>query len=351
MTTPTLRKTLCTLPLAAVLALTACGGGGGGTGTAGTGSHDSTDGNAPGGGSATGTLTLGVTDMPVDSALEVNVVFTGVTLKPAGEDSTPLTFACDDPGFDCGGTGERSIDLLTLTGDDSEKLLDAVTVPAGEYEWIRLQVDAAGPAPGSDGASNIVLDSTQGPEVLAIPSGAQSGLKLVKGFTVPTGSSASFTIDFDLRRAVVELGRPHTPRFLLKPALRLVDNRAAGTLAGTFEPGQYAQGCSDPGDAAVYVYEGGQAATGDIGSDAEPLASVAIADDDGDGVTEPGDSDGIFAFEVGFLDADPDYTVAVTCEASGDTDAGGEPIGFADVVNDVAISAGATTTVTFDGGS
>jgi hypothetical protein len=238
-----------------------------------------------------------------------------------------------------------------LTGDDSATLLDAVTVPAGEYDWIRLQVDAAGPRPGSDGASNIVLDGTQGPEVLAIPSGSQSGLKLVRGFTVPTGGSASFTIDFDLRRAVVELGRPQTPRFLLKPALRLVDNRVAGTLAGTFEPGQYAQGCADPDDAAVYVYSGGQAATGDIGSDDEPLASVAIADDDGDGLTEPEDTDGIFAFEIGFLDAESDYTVAVTCEASADTDAGGDPIGFADVANDVAISAGATTKVTFDGTS
>jgi len=315
---------LAAAPLAAVLGLSACGGGG-------------ADSSADAGG--TGSLTLGVTDMPVDDAHEVNVVFTGVSVKPV--DGSAITFQCDDPELDCGGTGSRTIDLLALTGDASEPLLDGATVPAGDYEWIRLLVDAAESKPGSTGASNIVLESNpDGSEVLAIPSGWHSGLKLVSGFHVPLGGSADFTIDFDLRKGVVHTGRSMAPVYMLKPALRLVDNSAAGTIAGTFEPAQYTDGCDTPEDSAVYVYQGASATTGDVGSENEPLASVGLSDDD---------SDGIYAFEIGFLNADQTYTVAVTCQASDDTETGGDAIDFVDVDGAVEVDAGATTTLTFDG--
>ncbi|MDZ7828724.1 MAG: DUF4382 domain-containing protein [Halofilum sp. (in: g-proteobacteria)] len=110
-----------------------------------------------------------------------------------------------------GGNGFREIDLLTLTGDKSEPLLDDAQLAAGRYDWIRLLVNAK--APGSMilpddtiPGTNIVLDSTSGVEDLLIPSGPQTGLKLVSGFNVPSGGSASFTIDFDLRKA----GRPRS---------------------------------------------------------------------------------------------------------------------------------------------
>ena len=66
-------------------------------------------------------------------------------------------------------------------------------------------------------------------------------------------------------------------------------------------------------------------------------------------MTEPEDSDGIYAFEIGFLNADQTYTVAVTCQASDDTETGGDAIDFVDVDGAVEVDAGATTTLTFDG--
>lgn len=318
------KSPLAAIPLA--LALAGCGGGSGGV-TADGATSDGT----------TGTLTLAITDAPVDEATSVNVVFTAVTLKPA--EGEPFTLACDepaaDPDFDCGGTGSRTIDLLTLTGSASETLLEDVSVPAGDYEWVRLAVDAADPEPGSTGASKIVFP---GPDErdLVIPSGSQTGLKLVSGFTVPVGRSVALILDVDLRRAIREHGGPNDTRYRLRPALRLVDNADVGHLEGTIG-NAFVQNECPTGDTseglAVYVYEGAAASLGDLGDATDPPLTTTVAELD----TGTGD----YVYRVGFLEAGS-YTVAVTCEASADDpDVDGE-LDF--VASDaVAIEAGETT--------
>ena len=81
------------------LAIAGCGGGG--------------DGEPQ---SNTGQLTLGLTDGPIESALRVVVAFTGIELKPAGDEPAldPILFdanSCND--FDAA-LGTCLIDLLEL---------------------------------------------------------------------------------------------------------------------------------------------------------------------------------------------------------------------------------------------
>ncbi|HET9679320.1 MAG TPA: DUF4382 domain-containing protein, partial [Gammaproteobacteria bacterium] len=78
---------------------------------------------------ATGKMTLAVTDAPIDTATSVVVQFNGVEVKPKSGSS--VSFDYEEP---------RSIDLLALQGGDFELLLEDETVPAGEYNWIRLMV-------------------------------------------------------------------------------------------------------------------------------------------------------------------------------------------------------------------
>ncbi len=316
--------------LAGALVLAACGGG-------------STSGS---GGSGSGSLTLAITDAAVDSAAGVNVVFTGITLKP--QDGDPITFECDqpaaDPAFDCDGKGYREIDLMTLTGDESETLLDGVELAAGRFEWIRLHVNAKAPGwrtlpdpllPGS----TIVLDDGSEPDLL-VPSGPQTGLKLVQGFSVPAGGSASFTIDFVLRRAVVHAKIGH----LLRPAFRLIDNSNAGRLVGEITNSFVQTNCPDrdgdgSGDAtgglAVYLYEGSGATAGDLGDAAnEPLITDAA---------ELDPADGNYDYGIGFLEAGH-YTGAVTCEADSDGEDSDDTLQFV-ATADVMVTAGEPPTV------
>ena len=102
------------LPLAIAAALSGCGGGGGG------------------GSASTGTLSLSITDAPVDEADAVIVEFTGVEIKPSGGSS--ISFDFDTP---------QQIDLLALTGGTAEILLNGETLAAGDYEWLRLKVNAS----------------------------------------------------------------------------------------------------------------------------------------------------------------------------------------------------------------
>lgn len=307
---------------AAAAALAGCGGG------------------SSSGGSGTGSLSVGITDGPVDSADAVVVEFSGVTLKPA--DGEPIGIDFTDG---LGNPSPKQWDLLALDGDASELLLEDETVPAGAYDWIRLHVNAPGaddPATPEREGSYIVVDGGA-PQPLDIPSGARTGLKLVSGFTVPAGGELAVTVDFDLRRSVVE-APPGS--YKLKPALRIVDDDDTGHLAGTITANYVTNRCpgGDTNGLAVYVFAGGDVTPDDIdGIDPDPVATDTAE-------LDPATND--YDYGIGFLEAGT-YTAAVTCNAKDDVVPGngsGDPvdndIGLMDAVN-VDIEAGTTTTRDF----
>lgn len=264
-----------------------------------------------------GSFTLGVTDAPVDDAESVVVQFTGVEVH--SEDGDTERFEFDEA---------RQIDLLSLQGDSSENLLEDEELDAGDYEWIRLNVDA------ERGTLDSYIQLENGEEhSLFIPSGAETGLKLVSGFTMAAGGTADFTIDFDLRKSVFNPAQEVSGQdYKLRPALRLVDNLEVGTLAGTVT-GDWAN--DEDCHGAVYVYEEHDAETGSLGSDDEPLASDSVEMNE----------DGEFIFEVGFL-VEGDYTAAFTCEADADEPEEEDDIAFLEALN-TSVTAGETTEVTF----
>ena len=264
----------------------------------------------------TSSLTLGVTDAPVDSANRVVVEFTGVAVKPAGGQEVVIEY--DAP---------RQIDLLALQGGDSDILLDDETLPAGNYEWVRLTVNA-----GMNASDSFIELEDGSVHALFIPSGNQTGLKLVQGFTLPANASANFTIDFDLRKSVVDPESAGTP-YILRPALRLVDNTEVGSIAGTVDSGiASATDCSP----AVYVYEGSDVTPDDVGSGTEPVASALV---------EMNDGTGEFEYEVAFLSTG-EYTAALTCDADADAPDADDDINFEGQQN-ATVEVDATTTVNF----
>ena len=247
----------------------------------------------------TGTFSLNITDAPVDGATEVVVQFSGVTLKSAGGED--IEFLFDDPATTEVET--KTIDLLKLQGTLSQPLLESVEIPAGDYSQIRLHVNAE----FDSVMDSFITLSDGGQEELRVPSGSQSGLKLNTPFSVDASTSeAVYTIDFDLRKSIVN--PKGQPGYLLKPSLRLVQNLDIGSISGTVDASLVtAADCT--GGNAVYAFAGFDATVDDIGSASEPLTSALVNLDTVNG----------YVYELGFMHA-REYTLAFTCQADQDFD-------------------------------
>lgn len=214
-----------------------------------------------------------------------------------------LADVCEEPEI-------REIDLLALTDGKSKRLLDNISVPVGDYPWIRLEID-------EDQPGYIVLDDGATHD-LTIPGAANTGLKLVSGFSVEPGGENQILIDFDLRKSVHKAGS----NYRLKPALRLlkIDNVAKQRLHGEWLAESMGQ-CESP---MAYIYEGEDVVPDDIGgSGAQPLITTAfVADEDGTRST----------YRVDYIGYG-DYTVAFTCNGEIDSAESDDDVVFVQSTN------------------
>ena len=258
-----------TLTTGIVLTLAACGGGSS---------------------SSTGTLNLAITDAPVDYAKQVVVEFTGVELQgPSGRVDHDFVDESGNPVA-------MQIDLLTLTEGATEDILKDVTLDAGQYSWMRLKVNAE---KGVLDSYIMLNDDSQ--YSLHVPSGSQSGLKLNRGFVVPAGGVASYTIDFDLRKSVHKPSSANQD-YKLRPTLRLIDDSSVGTLKGTINNALITGECAG----TVYVFNT-EDAVDDIDGIGDPITTTQVK---GDGTTP-------YTYTIAFL-SEGDYKVAFTCDSAND---------------------------------
>ncbi|MEK9712893.1 MAG: DUF4382 domain-containing protein [Thalassolituus sp.] len=261
-------------------------------------------------GKATGKLSMAMTDAPVDEALGVYVQFSGVVLIKADEQQEEFLF--DEP---------MQVNLLDFQNGLTFSLLNEVTVEAGEYSQIRLLVD-------TDELNDTYIETAVGSFELTIPSGEQTGLKLVSGFTVNSDETVALTLDFDLRKSVTLTGNGE---YKLRPTIRIVESALAGAIAGTVASDL----CAADDKTAIYVYEGEVAEPDDLGSDDEPLATASVSAE--------------LDYSASFL-APGDYTVALTCISDSDDPETDETVfgngeGFVYVSDTVTVEASQTTTL------
>lgn len=246
----------------------------------------------------TGSLKLSVTDAPVDDAEAVWIQFRAVEFKPEG--GSPVRHELLGAGSPPG-PAPQSINLLPLQDGRSAVLVNDLELPAGRYEWIRLIVDNV----ENERDSYIVIDGNECE--LRVPSGDESGLKLIRGFTLPADGSVALTVDFDLRKSIVEppgqqgTGIDCSQAYLLKPVLRLVQDSDVGAITGTVDPSLFLPDCSR----LVYVFSDGTNPAGSTLPDDqdlnEPNPVVMVEADDVTG-----------AYHASFLPSG-NYTVAFTC--------------------------------------
>lgn len=263
-----------------------------------------------------GTLSLAIVDTPVDGASKVEITLDSIELKPYAAEVITYTF--DPP---------RTINLLNYQGSNALALISNETVVGGKYSWVRLNID--------DAKSYVYVGSPR--YNLTFPDAdAENRTRINDSFTLEQDGTIAVTIDFDLRRSILE---PQTVGgdYRLVPVLRLVDNSKTGTIQGTIPDATVnANGCT--GFPAVYLFEGESVTADDIdGADAEPYASSFLTLN-----TTSGDYD----YELGFIPAGS-YTIAFTCKANlDDPEVDDASVTFSGTTN-VTVSAGITTTHDF----
>jgi len=243
------------------------------------------------GGALPGALTISITDAAVDSAKEVWVQFSGASIKPTDGDAIQFTF-----------DAVQNINLLDLQGTLFSYLIKDNAIPAGHYDWVRLNVNAS-----NDNVTDsyIVLDDGSVHE-LWIPSGSETGLKINTGFEIAANEKLNLMIDFDLRKSVVVSNGSYT----LRPTLRMMPVSETGTITGTIDSALLIEGqCSDNVPAtgnAVYLYAGKDIVPVDIRNGGSgPLTSAGVY---------LNASSGNYEYTIGYVLVG-EYTLAFTCQA------------------------------------
>lgn len=275
-----------------------------------------------------GKLSLSITDAPVDGATSVVVQFSGVAFKREGAAAEVVQNLAPSP---------RQLDLLQYQEGRAALLLSAVTLPAGRYEWIRLIVD------NEPNVRDSYVVQTTGEECeLRVPSGAESGLKLNRGFTLPAEGSAALTIDFDLRQS---LHAPPGQRgstasctqgYLLRPTLRIVDDANVGAIAGLVDSTLVTASCVPK----VYVFTGSDIVPDDIedtsaAADVDPLLVADVAVENGSTA---------YRYHAAFMPPG-NYTVAFTC--SEDDPAADDTLTFLAPSKNITVQANLIATADF----
>jgi hypothetical protein len=162
--------------------------------------------------SASGRLRVYLVDAP--AAYEaVNISVVRVEVHRESSDSTAGWYVLNTlPG---------TYDLLKLR-NGAQVVLGDTMLPPGSYSQIRLII--------GDG-SNIVVNGSSHP--LEIPSGPQTGLKLIHSFVIVPYALYEVIVDFDAGRSIVVTGNG---RYKLKPVLRAQARQISGDIEGSILP-------------------------------------------------------------------------------------------------------------------
>ena len=176
------------------------------------------------GGGNTGTVTVRLTDAPIDKVQSATVWISRVYLVgSANDDASRLTIS--DQKFE--------YNLLSLQNGVTAALGSA-DIPIGTYTQLRLVVDSAkivlkAPLTFADGTSQ---------RTLFVPSGEQSGLKV--NFASPVQVTVGETVlvaDFDVSRSFLFTGQAAAPNgATFKPVIHATVQNVAASIAGTVTP-------------------------------------------------------------------------------------------------------------------
>ncbi|TYP95269.1 protein of unknown function (DUF4382) [Fodinibius salinus] len=162
-----------------------------------------------------GTMTVEMTDAPIDSADAVNVNIESVEVQSQ-----------NGSGWITLNKPQKTYDLLELVNGATE-VIGTTELEAGTYSQIRLIL--------GDSGHSVVVDGK--PYEMKVPGGPQTGVKLNVNAEIKPDIEYVLLLDFDASRSVVEAGQAvNTAKYLLQPVIEAKEKAITGNIAGTVNP-------------------------------------------------------------------------------------------------------------------
>lgn len=216
----------------------------------------------------TGRLSLSLTDATTELYSAVYVTIREVAV------------ASDDEAWSVVATPNETYNLLALVNGVREQLALA-DLPAGHYTQMRLII---GDQP--DGGINILSqahpfanyvidDEDDEYHALKIPSGLQTGIKIVYGFDINENSTTELILDFDAAKSVVVAGS--SGLYLLEPTIQVLSTALASIVEGTVTKASDMTGLKNA-RVSAQVYD---AAAADVRDRVVVRAATSSGDDGG----------------------------------------------------------------------
>jgi hypothetical protein len=190
-----------------ILTLSACSGGGSGSSSIGSG---------------TGSLSLSLTDATTDEYEAVYVTIEEVQVHKTGGKWQVVA------------SPNSTYNLLELVNGVREEL-GISKLKTGDYTQMRLIIgdtpdDGINIFSESHPYANYIIDNTDAYHELKVPSGYQTGIKIVHGFEINENQTTELILDFDACKSVVRAG--NSGQWLLKPTIKVLDTNECSIVSG-----------------------------------------------------------------------------------------------------------------------
>lgn len=131
----------------------------------------------------------------------------------------------DGDGWKTIGTPDEVYDLLTLV-NGNKVILGEEEVESGRYTQVRLML----------GEQNSVVNRDGESYNLSVPSGVQTGIKLIINAELQEGVRYKLNLDFDASKSLFKTGESPQISYILRPVIRAYEEALTGTIGGSVTP-------------------------------------------------------------------------------------------------------------------